>query len=96
MAVVLVTGSAGLIGAETVRFFAAKGFDTVGIDNDMRAYFFGPDASTQWTADTLRDHVPGYRHHSADIRDYQALDVVFSEYGDDIQLVVHTAAQPSH
>lgn len=96
MAVALVTGSAGLVGAETVRAFAAKGFDTAGIDNDMRAYFFGDDASTRWAADSLSRTLPGYRHYAVDIRDLQSVDAVFSAYGADIQLVVHTAAQPSH
>jgi len=96
MSVVLVTGSAGLIGAETVRRFAREGFTVVGIDNDMRAYFFGPEGSTKWAAESLRETIPSYRHHDADIRDYAALDRIFAEYGSDIALVVHTAAQPSH
>jgi len=96
MSVVLVTGSAGLIGAETVRRFAREGYVVAGIDNDMRAYFFGPEGSTKWAAESLRETIPGYRHHDADIRDYAALDRIFAEYGSEIVLVVHTAAQPSH
>ena len=96
MSVVVVTGSAGLIGAETTRRFARDGHTVAGIDNDMRAYFFGAEGSTKWSADALQRDLPGYRHHVADIRDYAALEAVFKEYAGDIALVVHTAAQPSH
>lgn len=96
MGVVLVTGSAGLIGAETVRRFAREGFDVIGVDNDMRAKFFGDEASTKWSRERLQAELPAYRHHDVDIRDGAALDAVFSEYAGDIALVVHTAAQPSH
>jgi CDP-paratose 2-epimerase len=96
MGVVLVTGSAGLIGAETVRRFAHGGYTVAGIDNDMRAYFFGPEGSTKWAADALQRELSNYRHHTADIRDYNAVDKVFQEYAGEIVLVVHTAAQPSH
>ncbi|WP_320178505.1 NAD-dependent epimerase/dehydratase family protein [Roseovarius pacificus] len=96
MAVVLVTGSAGLIGAETVRHFAAQGHDVVGVDNDMRAYFFGAEASTKWAAERLQSDLKNYTHKTADIRDFDALGAIFKEYGADIKLIVHTAAQPSH
>ncbi len=96
MSVVIVTGSAGLIGSQTVRFFHQKGFQIVGIDNDMRKVFFGDEASTRWNRDRLKSEVPGYVHHEADIRDAKAVEKIFSEYGKDIALVVHTAAQPSH
>ena len=76
--VVLVTGSAGLIGAEAVRFFADKGMDIVGIDNDMRAYFFGASASTNWSREQLQADLPAYHHESIDIRDIEALRTVFS------------------
>lgn len=96
MDVAIVTGSAGLIGAETVRFLAAKGFTVAGIDNDMRRVFFGPEASTAWSRKDLEETIPGYAHYDVDIRDKGAIDRVFAEYGEDIRLVVHTAAQPSH
>lgn len=96
MSVVLVTGSAGLIGAETVRSFAREGYTVAGIDNDMRAYFFGEEASTQWAAERLQSDIPGYVHHAADIRNYAQLEEVFKGYAGDLALVVHTAAQPSH
>lgn len=96
MSVVLVTGSAGLIGSETTRWFAAQGHDVVGIDNNMRAYFFGADASTEWVGERLRREVSGYRHETIDIRDKEAIFRLFGRYGSEIGLVVHTAAQPSH
>ena len=96
MGVVIVTGSGGLIGAETVRRFASEGFTVAGIDNDMRSYFFGPEGSTRWSSDRLSSEVPSYQHHEVDIRDYQALKAVFEEYEGEIDLIVHTAAQPSH
>jgi len=96
MSVVIVTGSGGLIGAETVRRFAREGYRVAGIDNDMRAYFFGPESSTKWSSDSLAGHFPDFRQHDVDIRDYGALERVFDEYQGEIVLVVHTAAQPSH
>ncbi|MBI2434613.1 MAG: NAD-dependent epimerase/dehydratase family protein, partial [Candidatus Hydrogenedentes bacterium] len=96
MAIVLVTGSAGLIGAETVRRFAREGHTVVGIDNDMRAYFFGAEASTRWAAGRLREELANYVHRDADIRDYAALERIFAEFSKDVRLIVHTAAQPSH
>lgn len=96
MDVVIVSGSAGLIGAETARFFSTKGFAVAGIDNDMRQVFFGPEASTAWSRRELEESLPGYAHYDVDIRDKAALDRVFAEYGPDIKLVVHAAAQPSH
>ncbi|NUB05026.1 NAD-dependent epimerase/dehydratase family protein [Azospirillum sp. Vi22] len=96
MSVVIVTGSAGLIGAEAVRFFAEKGFDIVGVDNDMRRYFFGDEASTAWSRERLEKRHPSYSHVTADIRDQDAIDALFARYGSSIALVIHTAAQPSH
>src|SRR3954447_7826096 len=92
----IVTGSAGLIGAETVRFFSSKGFRVVGIDNDMRKQFFGDDASTEWSRRDLESSVPNYTHLEADIRDRAAIEALFDEYRGDLELIVHTAAQPSH
>ncbi len=96
MNVAIVTGSAGLIGSEAVRFFSQKGFQVVGVDNNMRSVFFGEEASTHWQKQRLLAEVPGYLHRDADIRDRAAMEALFAEYGSDIQLVVHTAAQPSH
>jgi CDP-paratose 2-epimerase len=97
MSVAIVTGSAGLVGSETVRHFARLGLDVVGIDNDMRAYFFGLDGTTQPTARKLRgDLGGGYTHLDHDVRDRDVINKVFARYGHDIALVVHAAGQPSH
>ena len=96
MSVVIVTGSAGLIGSETVRFFAKQGMDVVGVDNDMRAEFFGAEASTVWNLELLEKEVSTYRHVNADIRDENAMQSLFQRYGSDVKAVVHCAAQPSH
>jgi CDP-paratose 2-epimerase len=96
MEIVLVTGAAGLIGAACVRLFSTRGLTPVGIDNDMRAYFFGPEASTRWSSDRLREEIDGYRHHDSDIRDREELEQIFRQYGSDIKAIIHTAAQPSH
>jgi len=96
MDVAIITGSSGLIGSESVHFFSGKGFTVVGIDNNMREYFFGPEASTTWNRDQLKEKIPGYKHIDGDIRDAKAMERIFSEYGKDIRLIIHTAAQPSH
>lgn len=96
MDIALVTGSAGLVGSESVRFLASRMDFILGIDNDLRAYFFGSSASTDWCRRDLEEKVSIYRHVQADIRDYAALERLFFEYGPDIKLIVHTAAQPSH
>jgi CDP-paratose 2-epimerase len=92
----LVTGSAGLIGAESVRFFSAKGFRVVGIDNNMRQQFFGDDASTEWSRRQLEATIPHYSHYNVDIRDRPRIEAIFSEYSSELKLIIHTAAQPSH
>ena len=96
MSLVIVSGSAGLIGSETVRFFAGKGLDVIGIDNDMRAEFFGSDASTDWNRQILEKEIPNYRHVDADIRDEEAMKRIFQECGSRLTGVIHCAAQPSH
>ena len=96
MDVAIVTGSGGLIGAEAVRFLSSQGFKVIGVDNDMRKYFFGDEASTSWAVDILKSQYPEYRHETIDIRDAEAIDTLFKEFGTDIKLVIHTAAQPSH
>jgi CDP-paratose 2-epimerase len=97
VSVALVTGSAGLIGSEAVRHFAGLGLDVVGIDNNMRAEFFGPEASTAWNVLRLTSELgDSYTHSDADIRDRDALAKIFTKYGKDIAVVIHTAAQPSH
>lgn len=97
MSVAVITGSAGLVGSEAVSHFAELGLDVVGIDNDMRARFFGPEASTEWNRRRLETELgKRYRHVAVDIRDADAIDDVFTRHGRDIVLVIHAAAQPSH
>ena len=97
MSIVIITGSAGLIGSESVRFFAELGFNIVGIDNDMRSVFFGETASTLWNSQLLKDTYGDlYNHCNVDIRDRDAINQIFQEYASDITLIIHTAAQPSH
>lgn len=96
MSIALITGSAGLIGSESCKFFHEKGFDIVGVDNNLRQYFFGADGSTQWNRETLEATLQNYQHHAIDIRDENAIDALFAECGSDIAVVIHTAAQPSH
>lgn len=92
--VALVTGSAGLIGSEAVRFFSQKGFKIIGIDNDSRKYFFGPSASTSWNKNKLQKEIKDYMHFDIDIRNQKKVEDIFRK--NKIDLIVHTAAQPSH
>jgi CDP-paratose 2-epimerase len=97
MKIILVTGSGGLIGSESVCFFADLGFTVIGIDNNMRRVFFGEDASTEWNqARLLQSYGDQYIHHNIDIRDQDAIRKIFKTYGKDIDLIIHAAAQPSH
>ena len=97
MSIAIVTGSAGLIGSEASRHFAKQGMTVVGIDNDMRKEFFGEEASTHWQRQRLQEELGSkYRHVDGDIRDGILMNNVFTEFGEDIKLVIHTAAQPSH
>ncbi len=96
MSVVIVTGSCGLIGSETVSFFADKGFNIVGIDNNMRKGFFGEDSSILWNKKRLENKYKNYRHYFVDIRNERKIFSIFKKFNKDTALVVHTAAQPSH
>ncbi len=96
MAVAIVTGSAGLIGSETVKFFSDKGFDIVGIDNNFRKTFFGEDADTSWNRKRLEQTHKNYTHYDADIRDHESISKIYGRYGKNVKAVIHCAAQPSH
>src|SRR3954447_9316143 len=97
MSVAVVTGSGGLVGAEAASYFAKLGFDVIGVDNDMRAVFFGAEASTLANVHRLEGELgPKYRPLSLDVRDRAAVLEVFANHGPDIELVIHAAAQPSH
>lgn len=91
---VLLTGSAGLIGSESVKFFCERDFEVLGIDNDMRAYFFGKEASTVWNRKLLERKYKNYRHFNLDIRDEKGIEKIFKK--NKFDLIIHTAAQPSH
>lgn len=96
MSIAIVTGSSGLIGSEAAKFFHEKGFDVVGIDNNMREYFFGKDGSVEWNTKQLIGKLRNFRHYSTDIRHTAQINQLFFKYGRNIEVVVHTAAQPSH
>jgi CDP-paratose 2-epimerase len=94
--IALVTGSGGLIGSESVRYFVEAGYDVVGIENDMRARFFGPEASTALQTRRLQEEYDMFRSIDVDIRDAEGVDKVFRNIAGQLELVIHTAAQPSH
>src|SRR5207245_11335020 len=95
MQTIIVTGSSGLIGSETAKRFAQKGLHIVGIDNDMRAQFFGTEASTKSTRDELVKNLREYEHHELDIRNAKSISALFAKHRGTIRAFVHTAAQPS-
>jgi len=97
MPLAIVTGSGGLVGSESVAYFAEAGFDVVGIENDMRAYFFGPSASTRPQTQRLLEAYPdNFRSLEIEIRDADAVDRLVRDHARVLELVIHTAAQPSH
>jgi len=97
MPVAIVTGSGGLIGSESVRHFVEAGYEVIGLENDMRAGFFGPDASTARTTAWLTGRYgKEFRSLEIDIRDADAILRIFAESAAEIELVIHAAAQPSH
>ena len=93
----IVTGSGGLVGSESVSYLVEAGFDVIGVENDMRSYFFGPDASTRPQTQRLLESYPSaFRSLEVEIRDADAVDRLFAQHADGLELVIHTAAQPSH
>ena len=96
MPTAIVTGSGGLIGSESVRRFIEAGWDVVGIENDMRARFFGEEASTAHVTEGLREGYPEFRSLDLDIRDAEGVSRAFADLGGKLDAVIHTAAQPSH
>lgn len=96
MPTAIVTGSGGLIGSESVRHLVGQGFDVIGIENDMRARFFGSEASTSRTTAELASAYREFRSLDLDIRDTDGIAKVFADNANSIEVIVHTAAQPSH
>ncbi|MDX6690675.1 MAG: CDP-paratose 2-epimerase [Solirubrobacteraceae bacterium] len=96
MPTAIVTGSGGLIGSEAVSHFVSAGYDVVGVENDMRARFFGPDASTARTTQRLMGAHPEFRSVELDIRDADGLLGLWTSCRADLEVIIHTAAQPSH
>src|SRR2546428_13582617 len=92
---VLVTGSSGLIGSEMVDFFDSRASSVIGIDNNMRAQFFGPEGDTRWNLERLRRRTRHFQHQELDIRDRAGVDSLFMSKGP-FDLIIHCAAQPSH
>ena len=96
MSVVIITGSSGLVGSEAVDFFCKKGFDVIGIDNNLRKFFFGVDGSTKWVTNNLKKKNKNFIHFNVDIRNSSKLEKIFKKYKKNISLIIHCAAQPSH
>jgi len=91
---VLVTGSCGLIGSEVCLHFYQAGYSVLGVDNNQRRVFFGPEGDTSWTLDRLRRTIPGYQHREIDIRDREGILALVEDT--EPAVIVHTASQPSH
>ena len=96
MSVVIITGSTGLVGSEAVNFFCDKGFDVVGIDNNLRRFFFGNDGSTLWIKNKLLKRNKKFKNFNVDIRNTENLKKIFKKYSKNTALIIHCAAQPSH
>ena len=96
MSLVLITGSCGLVGSEAAIFFSKKGFEILGVDNNARKFFFGPDGDISWIKKSLKKKIKNYNHYNIDIRNYNSLKRIFSKYRNQIKLIIHCAAQPSH
>jgi len=96
MSIAIVTGSGGLIGAESVKFFSDKFDKIIGIDNDSRRYFFGKTASVVSNINILKKEIKNYKHHNLDIRNKLKIEKIFKKYKKNIKFILHCAAQPSH
>ena len=96
MSIIIITGSNGLVGSEAVSFFSKKNYDIIGIDNNLRQFFFGKDGSTSWVRRRIVRENKKYKHYNIDIRSYSGLEKIFKKYKNNISLIIHCAAQPSH
>jgi len=96
MSIAIITGSSGLVGSESVNFFSQKGFDVIGIDNNLRQTFFGKEGSTNWVKSQLLKKNENFKSFNIDVRNSSGLDKIFKKYKKEIAIVIHCAAQPSH
>ena len=96
MSLAIITGSSGLVGSESVNFFSDKGFDVIGIDNNLRQFFFGKNGSTNWVKSQLLKKNKNFKNFNTDIRNLNKLNNIFKKYSKKISLIIHCAAQPSH
>ena len=96
MGIAIITGSAGVVGSSAARLFSDHFDEVIGIDNDQRKQFFGPDGSTALVQKQLHKELSNFQPLSADVRDFDALEAVFKSKADQIEVIVHAAAQPSH
>jgi len=95
MKTIIITGSSGLIGSEATKFFLNKGYKVLGIDNNLRKYFFGSDGDTNWKKNELKKY-KNYDHFNIDIRNFKKLEKVFKKVKKSLKCIIHCAAQPSH
>ena len=96
MDIIIITGSNGLIGGDAVEYYSSKFDYVIGIDNNLREYFFGSEGSTEWRKKILESNFQNYIHYNMDVRNYNDLDKIYQKYNSDIKLIIHTASQPSH
>ena len=96
MSLAIITGSTGLVGSESVNFFHDKGFDVIGIDNNLRKLFFGKNGSTIWLRSKLMKRNKNFKNYNIDIRNSNNLEKIFRKYSKRISVIIHCAAQPSH
>ena len=96
MSLAIITGSTGLVGSEAVNFFHDKGFEIIGIDNNLRKLFFGNNGSTSWIKSRLIKRNKKFINFNVDIRNQNALTEIFKKYKKKISIIIHCAAQPSH
>jgi CDP-paratose 2-epimerase len=96
MSVLVVTGFGGLVGSAVVEHFHSRFDKIIGIDNNLRSYFFGEDGSVAWNIDKLKEKYENLNVFDYDIRDLNTLETLFLEYGNEITMIIHSAAQPSH
>ena len=96
MSLAIITGSTGLVGSEAVNFFHDKGFDVIGIDNNLRKFFFGKSGSTSWVKSKLIKRNKNFKNLNIDIRNFEKVKKIFKKYSKRISVIIHCAAQPSH